>query len=33
MGLILNKPYEKAGKFRWHAAIGLAVFHGMALLA
>jgi stearoyl-CoA desaturase (delta-9 desaturase) len=32
MGLILNKPYEKAGKFRWHAAIGLAVFHGMALL-
>ena len=33
MGLLLKKPYPEAGKFRWHAAIGLAMFHIMALLA
>ena len=33
MGLLLNKPYPEAGKFRWHAAIGLTVAHAMALLA
>jgi stearoyl-CoA desaturase (Delta-9 desaturase) len=32
MGFLLNKPYKEAGKFRWHAVIGLAVFHAMALL-
>jgi hypothetical protein len=32
MPLGLTKPYPEAGKFRWHAAIGLLVFHVMGLL-